>query len=419
MNRPIGLIDEHPSSPASDLSPELPRLAFVGDVPLEQSAAGPLISYRLLEDYDVNRLLVINGNSCPHDETRRLPGVKWRSIDYFPTRLYRTRLNQWLGPILANWVLLHAGQIASELKRWRAEAVLTIPQLYLWLAAATAASRLNLPLHLILHDDWPSVTPAPRFATSIYYRLFRRFYRSAASRLCVSPEMADHYRQEYGVAGTVLYPTRGGESAAPRVRVRQRSTNDALVVAYAGSLWGGGYVQMLQTAAVTLQEWGGRLDIYNDASDAQLRAAGLTAPNVRACGFPPLIKAADQIGETADVLLLPLSFLAQERTVTRINFPSKLTDYTAIGLPILLWSPPEHAAIRWAREHGGAAEIVTDLDGTALRNALARLATDSELRRALATKAVTAGNKCFALEQGRAVLHNALTSPMPGSSHSW
>jgi hypothetical protein len=413
------LMAQGTSSRSPDGRLELPRLAFVGDVPLEQTAAGPLITYRLLADYDATRLHVINGNSTPHDEKKRLPGVGWQSIQYFPNRLYRTRLNQWLGPLLANWVLLHAEKIATELKRWRAEAVLTIPHLYLWLAAATAARRLELPLHLILHDDWPSVTPAPSFAKFIYHRKFRRFYRGAASRLCVSAEMADHYQRQYGVGGTVLYPTRGSESATPRVRVRQRSSGEPFVVAYAGSLWGGGYISMLQTAAMSLQEWGGRLDIYNDANQEQLRSAGLTAPNVRACGFPPLVKAAEQMGATADVMLLPLSFLPQERAVTQINFPSKLADYTAIGLPILIWSPPEHAVVRWAKEHGGAAELVTDLDQAALRSALARLAADEELRLSLAAKGVAAGNQCFALEQGRTVLYEALLAAAPGGQQSW
>lgn len=397
------------SLPTTEAKTRLPRLAFVSDVPVEQSMAGALITYRLLCRYPADQLIVVNGNYALHHPHKRLPDVAWHCINYFPTRLYHTRLHNWLGPVLANSTWLRARQVARQLRDWQAEAVLTIPHMYLWLAAATAARWLGLPLHLIVHDDWPNFTPAPSCFKPSYERTFRKLYREATSRLCVSPEMAEHYHEKYGVRGTVLYPTRGPDSAAARVRWRSRKPGEPLVVAYAGSLWGGGCLEMLQDVATILQQRGGRLDIYNDATQERLVAAGLTATNVRACGFPPLAQAAEQIGATADLLLLPLSFLPHERLNTRINFPSRLADYTSFGLPLLLWAPAEHSAVRWAKEHDGAAEIVTAREAPAIAAALDRLDASEGLRRTLAEKAVAAGRECFEMERGHEVLYGALT----------
>ena len=46
--------------------------------------------------------------------------------------------------------------ILAKVKEFAPEAMLTIPWEFSWLCAADAARLLRLPLHLILHDDWPS-----------------------------------------------------------------------------------------------------------------------------------------------------------------------------------------------------------------------------------------------------------------------
>ena len=55
----------------------LPRLAYIGDVPVESSYHGSALLYRLLQRYPPDRLSVIeNRNSSRAD--RRLPGVRYR-----------------------------------------------------------------------------------------------------------------------------------------------------------------------------------------------------------------------------------------------------------------------------------------------------------------------------------------------------
>ena len=77
-----------------------------------------------------------------------------------------------------------------------------------WLAASVFAERNKLPLHLIVHDEWPQSAITGRIKSWMNKR-FCKVYRKAASRLCVSPAMVEEYERRYGVRGTVLYPSRG------------------------------------------------------------------------------------------------------------------------------------------------------------------------------------------------------------------
>jgi hypothetical protein len=54
-----------------------------------------------------------------------------------------------------------------------------------------------------------------------------------------------------------------------------------------------------------------------------------------------------------------MSFNAVDRANMEISFPSKLTDYTAVGLPLLIYGPHYCSAVQWARENPGVAEVVT------------------------------------------------------------
>ena len=83
------------------------------------------------------------------------------------------------------------------------------------LTAERTARKLGVPLVLIVHDineEFEKVFPWARRAL---FEKNRQVYRSAARRLCVSPEMADYLEKRYGVPGEVMYPNRS-EALRPR-----------------------------------------------------------------------------------------------------------------------------------------------------------------------------------------------------------
>ena len=91
-----------------------------------------------------------------------------------------------------------------------------------------------------------------------------------------------------------------------------------------------------------------------------------------------------------------------------VCFPSKLTDYTAAGLPILIWGPEYSAAARWAAENPGVALCVTDPDPTRLTAAVRQLASDPALRRNLATRAAEVGERDFSFSTALEVFRSGL-----------
>ncbi len=112
----------------------------------------------------------------------------------------------------------------------------------------------------------------------------------------------------------------------------------------------------------------------------------------------------------ADVLFVPMSFAPEDRDNMRMGFPSKLTDYTAVGLPLLIMGPSECSAVTWARTHPGIAEVVASDAAIDLEPAIARLAGDAAHRVALARRALDIGNREFSAAAADAIFQSALRS---------
>jgi hypothetical protein len=115
-----------------------------------------------------------------------------------------------------------------------------------------------------------------------------------------------------------------------------------------------------------------------------------------------------RLREDFDVLYLPMPFeVTWHRDNTRLNFPSKLADYTAIGLPILICGPEYSSAIRWARENHPVAEVVTDQTRESLKKAIDPLAS-AQHREMLGRRALEIGQKFFSHETGESIFFGAL-----------
>jgi glycosyltransferase involved in cell wall biosynthesis len=306
--------------------------------------------------------------------------------------------------------------VADAVRDFRPDAVLTVPHQFLWSAAADAAGELGVPLHLIVHDDWPSLItfrrsgPIADLARWSCRARLGRVYRRAAARLCVSPGMEEQYRDYFGVRGTVLYPSRGDDSPSPRVRVR-REAGGPPIVAFCGMIHHDGTAALVRELAAILDQLGGRLDLYTSLGKSDLAERALSSPAVRLRGFLPAEELGERIGESAHALFLPTSFEPRERTDVATLFPSKLADYTAIGLPVLIWAPADSSASRWARENPGATFCVTDRDSSPVRSAVMKLASDPSFAAKIAEMGIAAGNRSFDLAQARRIFREAIRRP--------
>lgn len=389
----------------------LPRLCYIGDVPIEASYHGSALLYRLVQKYPAQNLIVVEQNYRRSIPGRRLANVRYEELrTNYMVRFLNTRIHALAG----GWITLNAARQARNvrgvLREFRPQAILTVAHGFSWLAASAFAERYKLPLHLIVHDDWPrmaSVGPVKPWME----RRFCSVYRRAASRLCVSPVMVEEYERRYGVSGTVLYPSRAydtpcisdiGEIKPPRDR--------PFTIAFAGSLNTGDYIRQLIALSRMVGKFEGRMLLFGPYDDKSLIANGLNVNNVVIGGLLPYAELVRRLRTEADVLFIPESFEEARTGELDLSFPSKLTDYTATALPLLIWGPKESAAVMWASSEPGVAATVTEADDSAMAAMLQKLTTDLAWRRNLGAAAFEVGNRYFSPRRAQTILYDALLS---------
>lgn len=381
-------------------------VVYIGDVPVEASYHGSALLYRLLLKH-ADRLTVVE-TATPSDPRRRLPDSSYVSHPIAKQRWLNTRFHAHAVAWFSRAAPRSAPKIAHSLNGSNFGSVLTVAHGFGWLAAADVAAKRNLPLHLMVHDDWPrvaNVTPAFRKWLD---GEFARVYRQAQSRFCVSPSMRSAYQENYGRDAEVLYPIRAANSPdfdCPPARLGQN--NAPFTIAFAGSINSDGYVQALIALQDALQTVGGRLLIFGPLTKDASERIGLNEQNTKVCG---LLSASDllaRVREEVDALFVPMSFASADRANMALAFPSKLADSTAAGVPLLIYGPPYCSAVKWASEHPGVAEVI-DVQGRELAEAVQRLARDPAHRVELGKRALGVGRRYFSPETVQQVFDRGL-----------
>jgi len=157
----------------------------------------------------------------------------------------------------------------------------------------------------------------------------------------------------------------------------------------------------LAAVADVLRPLGGCLQIYSPDSADTLRQLALKKPNIYHQGFLAFAGAmGEKVARTADALIITASFEERNRRDVSTLFPSKMADYTAIGLPILIWGPVYSSAARWAMENPGAAVLVTSNEADALREAFLKLG-DAKYVASIAAAGMAAGSRDFGVSNVR------------------
>ena len=349
----------------------LPRLLYFGDIPVEASLHGSALLYRLLETYPKDKLLIVEGAGEASSDLR-IAGVQYHHYKEIWSRLLQTRLHAFASTAATICAPVRGRPVPEFVRSFRPEAVLTVVWGYVWPAAAAHAERANLPLHLIVHDDWPNVEGRLAVERHLLDQRLRYWYPKAASRLCVSPYMADAYCRRYGAAGDVLYPSCAADvpiSAEPPVTLR--GACDPFTVAFAGTIHLD-YPHALSRMATALRQIRGRLIVYGPKPHGTARSI-LDEPDIEMRGkvsSPEMIR---QCRAEAHAMFVPMSFSEQDRGNMEASFPSKLANSTAVGVPVVIHGPEYCSAVRWAHENPGVAEVVTDPTVDALAAALARM----------------------------------------------
>ena len=359
---------------------DLPRLIYVGDVAVEATVAGSTLLYRLLQEYPPERLLIAEGNLWRSSSEKRLPSVRYESFRVGTERLLRTRMYHYYSSALHLTARSRRKRLKSLFDDFQPEAILTVAHGYSWLTAADLSKQFALPLHLIVHDDWVSIQESVLLARvpRTLRRDFRQVFAQASSRLCVSPYMVADFAAKYGARGTLLYPSRAADAPTYEGVPEKSQTERKVTFAFAGTINTGGHLHSLAALASVLKETNGRLIIYSN-----LHAGSVETLKGDHLTFKPILpfkEMIESLRKEVDVLFVPMSFAEEDAQTMKVNFPSKLADYTIVGLPILVWGPSSSSAIRWARENPGVAEIVDEPSTEGLKKAVTKLLDDAEHR---------------------------------------
>jgi len=391
--------------------PALPRLLYLGDVPVESTVAGSALLYRLLEEYPAHRLRIVEGGLNRSSPDHRLVGVRYDVSNFVWKRLLYSRFVFPYSAFLAFTAGARTYQLQATVKDFRPEAIITVAHGFACLTAAALARRLGLPLHLVVHDDWPSAVELPKSLQKWANRRFGAVYRQARSRICVSPYMADEFRKRYGVEGVVIYPSRSARAPSfDQLPARKPVPGAPLVFGYAGSISTPQYAQALVSLASVLKPLDGRLIVFSQVEDDAAGPLALRSSNIELRPIIPFNELMATLRREVDVLFLPMSFSPCHRTNMELSFPSKLTDYTATGLPILIWAPPYSSALRWARENEGVAEVVEEEGVNALERSTRKLARDPDYRDRLGEAARVAGERFFSYSRASSSFYRSLGS---------
>jgi hypothetical protein len=106
-----------------------------------------------------------------------------------------------------------------------------------------------------------------------------------------------------------------------------------------------------------------------------------------------------------------MSFEPADRANMMAGFPSKLADYSCLGIPLLIYGPSYCTAVRWARDNPGVAAVVDSLEPAALAAALMQLQRYPEQRLALGRQALKIGDRDFAYATVRDRFITAVNQP--------
>jgi len=395
MNAVKGSGGEHATSDSLHATSWPRVLVYSHEFPQTGSAGGILLD-RLFKDYPVDRVRIVGPAPQPASAPLRFRhhqiSMPWRRFEGSRlNKLHRTLRSYGLVP------LAPPRPVDNLLGGFRPEVVLTVMQHGTWYDSAMRyAEARNLPLVTIIHDDNEGFDRVYPFARTAQRRRDGEFYHFVSRRLCVSPEMEEEFARRYGATGEVLYPNRSEDLAArdPAMNTALR-TPGRLTLGFVGNP-NYGYGEQLVKMLPALREAGAKLIIWGHTPGGAAAPLREALDTVELRGFVPSRQAWDAVKHECDAVVFPyLDPPGEMERMYSIHFPSKLPEYLALGMPILMLGPECATGVRWVRRHAEAARLLrTDAPET-WAGELRSLAADAGFRTQLAAGAAQAAMQEF------------------------
>jgi glycosyltransferase involved in cell wall biosynthesis len=375
-------------------APHVPRTLIVwGWLPCNHSGAGILMR-RLFADLPSVRLWALTSRQsvrilASHDP---VPPTE-RQIPVPEVHIHRRwidKLARLLNCMLIPWTVWRGLWLV---RKQQIEVIFTVPWDHFTIAAYFIHAITGVPIFMYIMDDPAGARPPGGSQPLLYRTLMPRLARACKRLWGVSDGMCEYFTHTYGVKCWPLLPPLDLDGFERKGAWRADRANRSFHIVYTGAIYSAqvdAVRRLVHVVGQVSRENGDRkvdvrLTLYTPAPVGTLERMGLVGKNVR----QDTVKHEDIAGvlAEADVAFLPLSFELDMRHVVETSFPTKIAEYLAGGVPILVHAPSYSAVARYCLVHG-CGLVVAEANEVSLRDALMRLVTDRALRQKLSARAL-------------------------------
>ena len=362
---------------------ELPRvLFFTSEIP-QSVNAGSMQLYRVLQGYPGEKLMVMG---WPPEKDAKLLPCRYETVKLLTYRMACTRSRHWMSGLNALNTIWEPqlGRSERMAREFQPEVVVTVmDKLSHYKHAWAVARRLGIPLMTITMDDPEIFETAHPMLNWAQKRLLQKIYSYASLSLGVSREMAEYLEREFQKKTEVFYfgPPEGIRPRPAKESGSLKKTGQ-FVLAHAGAM-SLGYREGIGEILPALEKADAVLNVYT--KDQHIVPQH---PRIRNRGFHPVEKLWSLVQSECDGVILPYSFGKKDERVYRTHFPTKLSEYCWLGMPVIVAGPEYATGVRWAQRHPDACVAISDVRSETMGPRLRRLAEEGVVRERLALQAV-------------------------------
>jgi hypothetical protein len=367
-----------------------PKVLFCTSEIPQSINAGSMQLFRVLQGYPGDRLLVLGP---PPEPDAQLLSCRYEVLKLLTYRLACTRFREWTSGLNALNTLIEP-QIGYSMKLLRGfvpDVVVTVmDKLSYYKHAWALARRLRAPLMTITMDDPQTFERSTPLLEPAFVSFLRSMYQDASLSLAISKEMCDYLEEKFGRKSEVFYfgPPEGIQRRPPEDS-RYLKAPPNLTLGYAGSL-GLGYRDGLLAICDALASTRTTLNIYTRDQHCLV-----DHPQIVNRGFFTSDRLWPKVQSECDALIQPYALEGVFTRVYRTHFPTKLSEYCWVGMPMVIIGPEDATGVRWGRRHPDAALTATAASTAVLGPVFEKLGDNADLRVAMARAGADAARKYF------------------------
>lgn len=248
----------------------------------------------------------------------------------------------------------------------RPSVILTILHDIYSVFAAYLSIAWDIPLVIIVHDQVEFLSDSKTHDT--WFSTNWKFVLNTATKILpVSYELASAYNIEESSKVQNLYPIPEGN------RTSFIHWNDQFksspVIGYAGNIYSS-QIPILEKIASTISKINGRILLIVPNKNPELLVLLRKFSNIDYQEpFPNNIDAINYLANHATCILVAYPLDISKMLWVATSFPSKLVEFSHLGLPILIIAPTTTALGRWSLEHNWSSYL-SDVDDSRLLSVL-------------------------------------------------